>query len=161
MDVYLLRHGVAEEGSAGVPDSERALTKEGIQKLREVMRLARNAGLDPELIISSPYRRAQETARIAAEELGYQQAIAESASLIPSAHPEAVWEEIRVHREASSLLLVSHEPLMSSTLAYLLGAPALRVDFKKGALARLALEGFSAKPRATLRWFLAPRLARG
>jgi phosphohistidine phosphatase len=161
MDVFLLRHGIAEEGNPGTPDSERALTHEGERKLREVLRAAKAAGVDPSLVLSSPYKRAQQTAKIAAAELGYKGDIIETACLIPSAQPEAVWEEIRIYRSSPALLLASHEPLMSATLAYLLGVPALRSEFKKGSLARISIEGFSSKPRGTLRWLLAPRLARG
>jgi phosphohistidine phosphatase len=161
MDVYLLRHGIAEEGNPGAPDSERALTPEGERKLREILRAAKTAGLDPALVLSSPYKRARQTAEVAVSELGYSGNVIETACLVPSARPEAVWEEIRLYKSSPALLLVSHEPLMSSTLAFLLGSPALRADFKKGSLARIGIEGFSAKPRGTLRWLLAPRLARG
>jgi phosphohistidine phosphatase len=160
MDIYLLRHGVAEEGNLGQPDSERALTSEGITKLRDVLSAAHAAGLHPALILTSPYVRARQTAQVAAAELGYRGDILETNVLIPSSQAEAVWDEIRVHRGTSSLLLVSHEPLMSATLAYLLNSPALRVDFKKGAIARLELEGLSAKPRARLQWLLTARLTR-
>jgi len=160
MDVFLLRHGIAEEGNLGTPDSERALSAEGTRKLRDVMRAAKAAGVDPSLILTSPYKRAKQTAQVAADELGYKGELVETGSLVPSAQPEAVWEEIRVYKSSPSLLLVSHEPLMSATLAFLLNAPALRTEFKKGSLARVELEGFSARPRGTLRWLLAPRLAR-
>jgi phosphohistidine phosphatase len=160
MDVYLLRHGIAEEGSPGTPDSARGLTAEGERKLREALRAAKAAGVDPSLVLVSPYKRAVQTAKVAAAELGYKGDIIETSCLIPSAQPEAVWEEIRIYKSSPALLLVSHEPLMSATLAYLLGSPALRTDFKKGTLARISIEAFSAKPRGTLRWLLAPRLAR-
>ena len=160
MDIFLLRHGIAEEGSPGSPDSERALTAEGTRKLREVMRAAKAAGVAPTLILTSPYKRAKQTAQVAVEELGYQGDVIETACLVPLAKPEAVWEDIRLYRSSPSLLLASHEPLMSSTLAFLLDSPALRTEFKKGSLARVAIEGLSAKPRGTLRWLLAPRLAR-
>jgi phosphohistidine phosphatase len=160
MDVFLLRHGIAEEGNPGTPDSERALTADGERKLRDSLHAAKAAGVDPSLVLSSPYKRAIQTARVAVAELGYKGDIIQTASLIPSATPEAVWEEIRVYKSSPALLLVSHEPLMSATLAYLLGSPNLRAEFKKGSLARIGIEGFSAKPRGTLRWLLAPRLAR-
>jgi phosphohistidine phosphatase len=128
MDVFLLRHGIAEEGNPGTPDSDRALTAEGERKLREILHAAKAAGVDPSLVLSSPYKRARQTADVAVAELGYKGDIIETACLIPSARPEAVWEEIRVYKSSPALLLVSHEPLMSATLAYLLGSPALRAE---------------------------------
>ena len=44
MQIYLLRHGIAEDGKPGRPDSERALTEEGREKLRRVLKRARSAG---------------------------------------------------------------------------------------------------------------------
>ena len=116
--IYLLRHGIAEEGGAGVPDSERALTPEGKKRLREVMKVAARAGVSPSLILSSPYRRAIESARIAAEELGYKDEVLRTKALIPSASPTDAWQEIRLHRDCSSMLLAGHEPLFGALAAY-------------------------------------------
>jgi phosphohistidine phosphatase SixA len=63
VQIYLLRHGIAENST---PDSDRALTPEGREKLRRVLARARDADVAPSLILSSPYRRALETAEIAA-----------------------------------------------------------------------------------------------
>jgi len=159
MQLYLLRHGIAEAGKPGSPDSERALTLEGRRKLRDVLRLAKVGGLAPALIISSPYRRAVETAALAAEVLGYKEEVLRTQALIPNANPAEVWSELRVHRDAEQVLLAGHEPLFGNLAAYLLGAESLRVDFRKGALARVDLDHFGAQPHGTLRWFLPPKLA--
>ena len=78
MQIYLLRHGIAEDAAPGRPDSERALTEEGRDKLRRVLRRARSADAAPSLILSSPYRRALETAALAAEMLSYPGRIVET-----------------------------------------------------------------------------------
>ena len=75
MQLYLLRHGIAEDQKAGRPDSERALTSEGREKLRRVLKRARSADCVPALILSSPYRRALETSAVAAEVLAYEHEI--------------------------------------------------------------------------------------
>ncbi len=36
MQLYLVRHGIAEDREGGGPDEERALTAEGIEKVREI-----------------------------------------------------------------------------------------------------------------------------
>jgi phosphohistidine phosphatase len=159
MQIYLLRHGVAEVGKAGSPDSDRALTPDGKRKLREVLQMARLAGVKPGLILTSPYRRAVETAEIAARVLGVRQSILHTKALVPSASVMDVWDEIRAHRSEEQILLAGHEPLFGQLFAYLLAAPALQVDFKKGAIARIDMEQFNAQPRGVLRWFLPPKLA--
>ncbi len=158
MKIYLLRHGIAEEERAGRADSERALTHEGREKLRETLAAARKADLTPSLVISSPYQRAVETAAIAMEVLGKKGDSERSTALVPGSRPEAVWDIIRLNREETEVLLVSHQPLCSTTTGYLLSAPNLLVDFKKGAMVRIDVMSFGPTPRGELKWFLTPKL---
>lgn len=159
MKLYLLRHGIAEDAHGGMRDEQRQLTPEGRRKLKEVMRVARASGVQPSMILSSPLVRAVQTAAIAAEELNYDGAMPQLDSLIPEAAASQAWEEIRVHRDESELLLASHNPLCSSLAGFLLGAPDLQIDFKKGGMMRIDLESFGPRPRGILRWYLVPSLA--
>ena len=154
MQIYLLRHGIADDGKAGRPDSERALTSEGRDKLRRVLKRARTADCSPSLILASPYVRAMQTAEIAADVFGYKKDLVMTGVLVPEASPHDVWEEIRVYRNEAAILLASHEPLMSTLAAYLLRSPALQVDMKKGAILRVDTERFSAEPHCVLKWML-------
>lgn len=160
MQLYLLRHGIAEDGRAGMPDSERALTAEGKRKLRQVLKLAREVEVAPTLILTSPYRRAQETAAIAAELLGYKDEPVKTNVLVPSAHPEEVWDELKVYETEPQVLLAGHDPLFTDLTGYLLHAPGLPVDFKKGAIVRIQLDRFSAAPRGILKWMLVPKFVK-
>jgi phosphohistidine phosphatase len=158
MQLYILRHGIAESGKPGGNDSDRALTSEGKKKLREILQVAQNAGVSPTLIISSPYRRALESAQVAVDELGYKDKVLETNALIPSSDPKSVWEEIRVHKSESELMVVGHEPLLSTLTGYLLAAPSLSIDLKKGAIVRIDIDGFGALPSGVLKWMLVPKL---
>jgi phosphohistidine phosphatase len=160
MELYILRHGIADDGRPGEPDADRALTSEGKKKLRGVLKLARFGGVDPTLVMTSPFRRAVETADVAVEVLGYKGDVLRTEALTPSARPEAVWDELRIHKDESQVLLSGHEPLFSGLTAYLLQSPNLQVDFKKGAMIRIDLEKFSAEPRGVLKWMLVSRLAK-
>ena len=159
MEIYLLRHAIAEDARPGSPDSERSLTSEGRRKLREVMRRAKAAEVCPSVILTSPYKRAVQTAEIAAEVLPYEGELLLTKALIPASAPELVWDEIRIHKDALQLMLVGHEPLFSHLTAFLLNAPTLQLDFKKGGLARIDMNRFGPRPSGILRWFLAPKVA--
>lgn len=159
MQIYLLRHGIAEDGGPGRPDAERALTAEGREKLRRVLKRARIADVSPGVILSSPYRRAIETADVAADALGYEGKVIRTRALVPEASPSDTWDEIRSRKEERSILLASHEPLMSSMVAFLLNSPAMHVDMKKAALVRVDCEGFGPEPRGVLKWMITPALA--
>jgi phosphohistidine phosphatase len=159
MEIYLLRHAIAETARHGQSDAERALTEEGRDKLRRVLDRARGAGVKPSAILSSPYRRAMETAAVAKEALAFGGEIERSEALVPNASPYDAWEEIRAHKSESSVLLASHEPLMSSLAAFLLGVPALQVDMKKAALLRVDCDRFGPQPKAVLKWMITPATA--
>jgi phosphohistidine phosphatase len=156
MQIYLLRHGIAEDPKPGHPDSERPLTPEGRDKLRRVLKRARTADLDPSAILSSPYRRALETAAVAAEVLAYKAQIVRTPALLPESSPFDAWEDIRTRKNERAILLSSHEPLMSSLVAFLLDSPALHVDMKKAALVRIDCDRFGPKPSGVLKWMLTP-----
>jgi phosphohistidine phosphatase len=159
VELYLLRHGIAEEASAHRADAQRALTAEGRKRLMGILRSAAAAGVKPALVLTSPHRRAVETAEVAAEALGYRGELLRTKSLLPGATPQDVWEEVRAHRGVESLLLSGHEPLLSTSAAFLLGAPNVVIEFKKGSMARIDVERFPAEPHGTLRWLLAPKMA--
>lgn len=158
MQVYLLRHGIAEEG-AGKEDASRALTPEGRKKLQQVLRAAVKAEVAPSLIVSSPLKRAVQTAAIAKSAFGYGGAVVQSAALAPNATPEQVWKELRLHQEQPAVLLVGHNPLFSDLARYLLDSPHLRLDFKKGAMMRVDIERITTPPAGILRWYLTAKLS--
>lgn len=159
MEILLLRHGIAADARPGQPDADRALTGEGKQKLRALLRRLRKAGVRPALILTSPYLRARQTAEIAREILAPEAIIVPARALTPGASTQDAWDEIRLYSNQPSVLCASHEPLCSQLAAFLLGAPELQVDFKKGALMRIDVESPSPRPRGTLRWLVSPRLA--
>ena len=159
MEIYLLRHGIAEDHAASARDADRRLTEEGRAKLRRVLERAHQAGVAPSLILSSPYRRALETAEIAAHELGYEGKIVRSPALTPNSSPQQVWDAIREHREESAVLVAGHEPLFSANVAYLLGTTRAMVHFRKGALVRIDVESSGPTPAGVLEWMLTAKLS--
>jgi phosphohistidine phosphatase len=159
MELYILRHGIAEDGHVGLPDEQRQLTTEGRSKLREVLKVARRAGVSPSLILTSPLVRAVQTAEIASEELSYKGDLVRTRTLIPEADPRETWSEIRLHSDENQVLLASHNPLCASLAGYLLGSRELWVDYKKGAILRVDFDRFGQEPHGVMRWFLVPKLA--
>jgi len=106
MQIFLLRHGIPEPAQAGRNDSDRSLLPEAGDPLRAVLGAARAAGVQPTLIMTSPYRRAVETAKMARAEFGYTGDILRSDALRPGCGPEEIWSEIRTHKSEEHILLV-------------------------------------------------------
>lgn len=98
-----------------------------------------------------------ETAEIAAAALEYKSEIVRSERLQPHASPPDVWAEIRAHRDEPSILITGHEPLLSATIAWMLGSTRAMIEFKKGALARLDFATIGADPRGVLEWVITPK----
>jgi phosphohistidine phosphatase len=162
MELYLFRHGIAEDGDPGSPDSARELTDDGREKAAAVVKMARKTGVRPSLILTSPYVRARQTAQIAADELAFEGDILNIDSLVPHSSPEKVWQSIRDHADETAILLAGHEPLLSQLVAWLLNAPSLRVEMKKAALVRIDVEapraGRVGPPHGVLRWMMIPKM---
>jgi len=156
--VYVLRHGIAEEAARGASDAARALTAEGKQKLRAVLERARDAGVRPSVILTSPLKRALQTAEMAAIVLGVKRQLMTTNALSPLGTPQRVWNEIRA-QQTDRMLIAGHEPLLSQLVGFLLACPALQLDLKKGALVSLDVDTGEVEPRGTLKWVLTPKLA--
>ncbi len=161
MEIYLLRHGIAEPGRAGRPDGERQLTEVGKQTLRQVLARAHAAEVKPSLILTSPLIRAVETAELAGEVLRYRGRIVPTDALLPSSSARAVWRALGAHAGEAAVLLAGHEPLLSETASYLLGASRVLVALKKAALLRIDLEITGGEPRGVIQWLLTAKLTAG
>jgi phosphohistidine phosphatase len=160
MIIHLLRHGIAEPREAGKPDEQRALTREGKQKLAVVLKRIAKAGVEPTVIWTSPLRRALETAEVAAKILSYGDELRQTDTLLPDAKPAATWAELQEAPRDSELVLVGHEPQMSRLAAFLLGSPGLRIDLKKAGWVQIRIDRVTPSPHGVLEWLFAPRLAK-
>jgi phosphohistidine phosphatase len=164
MDIYLLRHAIAvERGAPGCEkDSERPLTPEGEKKMWRAAEGMKALGLSFDLILSSPYVRARQTAEIVAKVFEAEEKLIESAALTPDGDAEELIGELARHsRSLGSILLVGHEPALSSLISVLIaGDWSLSVVMKKGGLCLLTADLLKHGRCATLEWLLTPRQLR-
>lgn len=161
MELFILRHGIAaERGSTEYPsDSQRPLTPDGIKKLRRVVQAMRSLELSFDLILSSPYTRARQTADIVAEGLGLERVLERTVLLEPGADLHGLVADLASRKKSvERVLLVGHEPMLSSLISLLLsGEDDLEITLKKGGLCKLAIRTISPGRCATLEWLLTPR----
>ncbi|MDR6179231.1 phosphohistidine phosphatase [Pseudomonas sp. SORGH_AS 211] len=115
MRLWLLRHGEAE---ARAPSDEvRELTAAGrAEVLRSAMQL-QNA--EPRLILASPYVRAQQTAALVRQQLGWSGEVRSVAWATPDGEPERALAELAL-LEVEELLLVTHNPFVGELAGWLL-----------------------------------------
>ena len=95
-------------------------------------------GVSVNAIASSPFARARQTAEIAKRIFGVDFVVTNS--LEPEGSPEEVYEELSKHKPTDSVLLISHQPLVSKLLSDILGTEP-RVSFLTGTLAMVSVNG--------------------
>ena len=159
MDVFVLRHAIAEDAGPGQADSERRLTEDGRDRLRLVVRKAMRAGMSPGIVLASPYVRARQTAEILLEELNRPCEMVTTANLTPYAPVEDLWRELREYAPLSPVIVVGHNPQLSELVSVLIGSPRYAVEMKKAAIAYVKDAGDGPRPEGHLAWMLTPKLA--
>ncbi|MCC6729287.1 MAG: phosphohistidine phosphatase SixA [Chthonomonadales bacterium] len=153
MQLYLLRHGVAEEARGALSDAERRLTEEGVEQMRAVGHALAHRGLRLDALLSSPLARARETARIVAEALDAPLAV--EPSLAGGFSLGALQEIVGRHADVRRAMLVGHEPSLSRVAGQLVGGAA--IELKKGGL--IWIEADRLEPGGgVLRWLVTPSL---
>src|SRR5438067_12892770 len=160
MEIYILRHGIAvERGTPGYKkDSERPLTKEGEEKMHQIAEAILGMGLQFDLILSSPYVRAKQTAQIVAAELDEE--VTSTDFLIPDANGLELIAEIN-DEKPQRVLLVGHEPDLSRLISLLVtGGSDATIELKKGGLCKLTSDKLTFGRSATLNWLLTPKQLR-
>ena len=162
MNLYLLRHGLAVEQT--IPsfklDSDRPLTAEGRKKTARLATFLRRLEISFDLILTSPYVRARQTAEIVAEKLGTPKALELSKYLAPGSALKPLIDELNHRRHPMNyVLLVGHEPDLSRLTSILVtGKPGLALEMKKGGLCKLEIATLRPGRCATLQWLLTPKL---
>jgi phosphohistidine phosphatase len=162
MNLYLLRHGIAAEpGSLEYRhDSERPLTDEGERKLQHVAQALEKLEITFDVILSSPFVRAWQTASIVAESLEISKKLRRCEPLIPGGSLKQLIQELNALKPApKDVLLVGHEPSLSHHISFLISGHAdAAVTMKKGALCKLSADSLRYGRCATLEWLLTAKL---
>jgi len=165
MNLYLMRHATAVAAddpgveSAGV----RPLSAKGIKRLRKAARGLKRLGIVFDALLSSPVLRARQTADIVAGYVGLDGQVEEISELAPESSVDNLMFGLTRFRSCEHLLLVGHEPLLSQTAAFLLGAKkneTLGIELKKAGLCRIEIDGLPADKPGMLHWLLAPKQLR-
>jgi phosphohistidine phosphatase len=159
MQLLIIRHAIAvERGTPGLPDEERPLTPEGELKFREAAKGLARLVDRPDALLTSPWRRAKQTAAIAGAAWG-QLEPKETAALASGSFEEQAAVLDR-YPEDATVVVVGHEPWVSALLARLLGTRHDdRLTFKKGGAALVDVPGRLAEG-GSLAWFLPPKVLR-
>lgn len=161
MKLYLVRHGIAVD--AGTPgyedDSLRPLTEEGREKMKKIAHTLQEMGIKPELIVSSPFVRAYQTASIMAKTLKYKGELVYSDLLVPMGQPNDMIVQIKEKYSVDELMLVGHEPNLSLLISFFLaGNSNISINLKKGGVCCLSADNLNQNRKAVLEWLVTPKI---
>lgn len=158
--LYLVRHGIAAERGDHYPDDgQRPLIPEGKARMKQVGAGLRRLGVAWDEVLTSPLVRALQTAQILAEGCEPRPPVTVTDALALGGRTDAVFAELAKRRSLKSVALVGHMPGIGILAAQLVGA-SRELDFKKGAVACIALERGPAAGAGRLIWFAPPKLLR-
>ena len=158
MNLYIVRHAIAEEPGIR-PDSQRPLTDQGRENMRKAARGLARLDVRLDLVLTSPYVRARETAGILADAFRLNEdKLKVSEHLVPGSPMRQLVEEInsRYHM-VENMACIGHEPFLSELSSMLLtGTTNLSLNFEKGGVCALAMVSLRYGRCAGLEWLLTP-----
>jgi phosphohistidine phosphatase len=159
MIIYFLRHASAGEPlTSPKKDEKRALDKEGIEQCGYVGRALAAMDVQVDAIISSPLKRATQTASLVGNEMGYEGKLQIEAGLRPGATFADFRRMLEKYASQESIMVVGHNPNQSQLVGAAISESGCEasVDLKKGAVARVDMRRSSG----TLLWCLTPKALR-
>jgi phosphohistidine phosphatase len=159
MRLLVIRHAVAvPRGTPGIEDDARPLTRQGVERFRQVARGLARFVARPDVLLTSPRLRARATADLAARAWRRVTPTLEPALAADDAAPAL--DALAKWPADATVALVGHEPQLSGLLAALVGgADPDRLALPKGGAALVETDGLPVEG-ARLVWFLPPRLLR-
>ena len=160
MQLLVIRHAIAMEreewAKTGRPDSDRPLTDTGRRRMRKNARGLQRISPHPDLIGTSPWLRAADTARVVAETLGLERLETVDA-MLPDHHPSDLADWLNDHTDLSTIAVVGHEPHLGELVTWLIGgSPGQNIEFKKGGACLLRIDDRVDAASALLQWHLTP-----
>lgn len=157
MIVYFLRHASAGKSMTNPKkDEQRPLDDDGILQARYIGRLLANLDVQVEQVLSSPLKRARQTASLVANELAFETAVQIEDALRPDAEFDQFQAMLAHYKKYESIMVIGHNPSLTEFLVKSISAGATQVDLKKGAVAKVEMNGRTG----SMQWLVTPKIAR-
>jgi phosphohistidine phosphatase len=159
MIIYFLRHASAGDRMKDEKkDERRPLDNEGVRQATMIGRMLAGMGITVDAIVSSPLKRAMQTASLVGNELGHEGKLVRHDALLPDADWTAFRDMLASHSSSDVLLVVGHNPSITDffTRTIAPGGGRVQLDFKKGAIAKVEM----ATRGGDLQWLVTPKVVR-
>jgi phosphohistidine phosphatase len=159
--LYLVRHAIAAERGDDYPDDgKRPLTERGIKRFRRIAKALADMGVEVDVILSSPFARAKQTAEILSQALPGHPPIVETDGLLPEAAFSDLAEALGGHAQCGAVAMIGHQPSIGALAARLAGCKG-EFELKKGGACRIDVERLPVSGPGRLKWLATPKLLAG
>ena len=155
MNIYLIRHGKAEPASPAKKDIDRELTEEGISIIKRSVELWKNRIKSFDFIITSPFKRAVQTAEIIAELTNYKNELILDSILSPGSSTRSVIQLAEV-LIGENIAFVGHQPDMSYHISSLACNSQVNLKFPPASIAKVSFNGSPQPGKGILEFLLPP-----
>jgi phosphohistidine phosphatase len=155
MNLFLIRHGDSEKTSIQKKDFDRELTPAGKDITMQAALHWKKLIPEFDYIISSPFKRAVQTAEIIAEVFNTGTKIITDKKLSPGSRTEDIIELVHIYN-GKNIALVGHQPDMSEHVSNLISGSHAFVEFKKSAIAKLTFGSKIKTGKGTLDFLIPP-----
>lgn len=158
MDCLLFRHGIAiDRDQWDGTEATRPLTPKGVDKTRRAISGITHLGTIPDIIISSPFTRARETAELIREAYRFKKDIRICDELLPDSPAGKMFVLLQSLPPDLSLICVGHEPHLGKTAAMMLAGKLAEGFFlKKAGACCIQYDGYPKPGEGLLAWWMAP-----
>jgi phosphohistidine phosphatase len=163
LGLYLLRHGEAGKGMAGAGGNsgDVLLTIVGREEIAIIARSVKDLNLKISAIVTSPLKRAVQTAKIIAKVLAMEKRISIWNELVPEGNRSKLYNLLNQYTRESSVLMIGHEPYLSNMMYDMIIQKNRlnqlgRINLKKAGLAKIRVISLTPNISGELRWLLTP-----
>ncbi len=157
MELFLMRHAIADSPQFYDSDRQRPLTEQGAHQHRQVLRVLAPLLSPLDHLLTSPFIRARQTADITASAVTCTNPVEETNILAEDCSLGNVLYLLEQYPLDTHILCIGHEPYMSRLSAIFLdGEGRSTISFQPGAIIRMSFRGHAQPGCGALRFFLQP-----
>jgi phosphohistidine phosphatase len=155
MNVYLIRHGEAEQTSEYKPHEERELTIEGIEVLKTSAQIWKYFSTDFEMILSSPLKRAMQTAEIIKEVFEVKTEVMQEISLLNGEQTEDLLN-LAGSLDLNDIAMIGHQPDIGIHISMMIGTGEINLRIPPATIAKISFNSSQGIGRGKLEFLIPP-----
>jgi phosphohistidine phosphatase len=160
MNIYLIRHGEAEQTSEGKPHEERALTTNGIEIIKSSIELWKKFIGNFDIILTSPLKRAKQTANILSNSFQSEFDVVEEIILLNGGLTEDLLSVVR-SLNLNDIAMVGHQPDLGIHVARMIGTIDSNFIIPPAAIAKIHFKEKPVIGKGVLEFLLPPIIKKG